>query len=109
MSAIVNRTMSMTIGQYGRGNIDLYNRPLVRTDGGTATVRSMSFEDETGRQVLIPTISNNGQIMSANESIANYYNTGQYLGKFNTINQANTYANRLHLQQQRYYKGLLEF
>lgn len=69
------------LGRYGAGNIDLYNRPQVKNDDGSiSTVRSMSFNDGNN-EVLIPTVSNNGQILSDNDAIDNYYKTGQYLGK----------------------------
>lgn len=91
------------IGQYGKGNIDLYNRPQVRNnDGSISTVRSMSFND--GRQeVLIPTVSNDGRLLSPEEAIQTYYDTGQYLGKFKTPKQADRYAQRLHNEQDKYY------
>lgn len=91
------------LGQYGKGNIDLYNRPIVKNaDGSISTVRSMSFND--GRhEVLIPTVSNEGTILSEDKAIENYYKTGQYLGKFNTVSAANKYAQRLHNEQNAYY------
>jgi hypothetical protein len=93
------------LGQYGKGNIDLYKRPQVKNaDGSVSTVRSMSFND--GRnEVVIPTVSDDGRIMSDNEAIDNYFKTGKYLGKFNTVDEANKYAERLHNEQERYYLG----
>lgn len=91
------------LGQYGLGNIDLYNRPQVRNaDGSISTVRSMSFNDGQN-EVLIPTVSNDGRILSEDEAIDNYFRTGQYLGKFKTVDDANNYAQRLHNEQERYY------
>lgn len=91
------------IGQYGLGNIDLYNRPQVKNpDGSISTVRSLSFNDGLN-EVLIPTVSNDGKILSDNDAIDNYYKTGQYLGKFNTVDEANKYAQRLHNEQDKYY------
>lgn len=93
------------IGQYGKGNIDLYNRPqVVNNDGSISTVRSMSFNDGNN-EILIPTVSQEGTIMNDNDAINYFYKTGQYLGKFNTPEQANNYARRLHNQQDRYYNG----
>ena len=95
------------LGRYGAGNIDLYNRPQVKNDDGSiSTVRSMSFNDGQN-EVLIPTVSNDGRIMSENDAIDNYYKTGQYLGKFNTVDDANNYAQRLHNEQDRYYNASL--
>lgn len=108
MAAVVDNVMSRTIGRFGKGNIDLYNRPTVEADGGIATVRSMSFQDQDGKEVLIPTVSRSGLLMNQEQAIDNYYKTGEYLGKFNTVKEAEVYGNRLHLQQQRYYKNIIK-
>ena len=92
-----------SLGQYGLGNIDLYARPQVKMpDGKVATVKSMSFNDGS-KEILIPTVSDDGRIMTDNEAIDNYYKTGKYLGKFNTVDEANKYAEQLHNEQDRYY------
>ena len=93
------------IDQFGKGNINLYDRPLVKnSDGTTSTVRSMSFNDGQN-EILIPTVSDSGRIMSNDEAIDNYYQTGKYLGKFNSVDEANSYAEQLHKQQDKYYNG----
>ena len=92
-----------SLGRYGLGNIDLYARPQVKNpDGSISTVRSMSFNDGL-KEVLIPTVSDDGRIMTDNEAIDNYYKTGKYLGKFNTVDEATKYADRLHNEQDLYY------
>ncbi|MFA5381861.1 MAG: hypothetical protein WC356_01760 [Candidatus Micrarchaeia archaeon] len=81
------------------GNIDIYHRPQVKNpDGSISTVRSMSFNEED-LEVLIPTVSNDARIMNDQEAIDYYHNTGQFLGKFKSIEQANNYAEWLHNQQ----------
>lgn len=89
---------------FGRGNIDLNNRPVVKnSDGSISTVRSMSFyDDNEKKEILVPTVVN-GKIVSDDEAINHYYNTGEYLGKFDTVDEANNYAERLHEQQEKYY------
>ena len=96
------------IGRYGSGNIDLYNRPQYRNlDGSVSTVRSMSFNDGSG-EILVPTVAFNEQgkqyVMSDDEAINRYYQTGEYLGKFTTVKEANNYAERLHRQQDQLYR-----
>ena len=99
----MNDQYKNSLGQYGLGNIDLYARPQVKMpDGKTATVRSMSFNDGS-KEVLVPTVSDDGRIMTDDEAIDNYYKTGKYLGKFNTVDEANKYAEQLHNEQDRYY------
>ena len=89
---------------YGKGNIDLNNRPVVyNKDGSISTVRSISI-GEDGKEILIPTVVN-GRIVSDEEAIEHYHNTGEYLGKFNTTQEANAYAENLHKEQEEYYKN----
>lgn len=100
-------TTRNSLGQYGQGNIDLFNRPQYKQeDGSTSTVNSMSF-GEDGQEILIPTIAydNNGRAiqLSEDEAIDRYHRTGEYLGKFNNTKDAEDYAKALHNQQEAYY------
>ena len=94
-----------TPGLTDKGNIDIYNRPQVKLqDGSTATVRTMGITDyRDGKNVNIPTIGPNGEDWSPKQAEDYYYKTGQHLGKFDTIENADSAAEMLHLQQERYY------
>lgn len=86
-------------GMVQRGNINLNNRPIVQNpDGTVSTVRSMSINVD-GKEVLIPTVSDDGRIMSEQEAIDQFRRTGKNLGVFNSIDDANRYAQQLHEQQ----------
>lgn len=92
-----------------KGNIDLTARPVVKNDDGSiSTVRSMSF-NEDGVEILIPTVSPDGKILSDDDAIKLYEQTGQHLGKFQTAQQADAYAEELHKQQERMYPGGVSF
>lgn len=81
------------------GNIDLGNRPQVKNpDGSISTVRSISI-DEDGKQVLLPTVSGDGTILSDKEAADLYKKTGKHLGKFENVFDANAFAKDLHEQQ----------
>lgn len=83
-------------GMVSPGNIDLTTRPQVKNaDGSVSTVRSMSFE-ENGKEILVPTVSDDGRILSDDEAIANYHKTGKNLGVFESPAAATAYANQLH-------------
>lgn len=92
------------IGQYGEGNIDLHNRPIYKNaDGTISTVDSVTFTVD-GKYVVLPTIvrdeNGNAKRLTTDEEIfAHYEKTGEYLGEFDTLEQANIYANRLHSAQ----------
>lgn len=88
---------------FGRGNIDLNNRPVVHNaDGSISTVRSKSFNID-GKEILLPTVSPDGRIMSDSETIGLYKRTGQNLGSFDTVDEANRYAEQLHNDQAKRY------
>lgn len=81
------------------GNINLANRPTVQNpDGSVSTVRSMSF-NEDGKEVLVPTVSQDGRTLTPQQAIDTYHQTGQNLGKFDTPEAATEMARRIHDQQ----------
>ena len=91
-----------TIGQWGEGNIDLNHRIVVfNQDGSFSTERSFSVNLD-GLEVLLPTVIE-GIIQDEDYAIDYYYETGQYLGKFRTVAEAEDYAERLHERQEWYY------
>ena len=86
-------------GLLEKGNIDIHSRPVVKNpDGSISTVRSMSTNID-GREVLIPTVSDEGRIMSDDEAIDNFMRTGKHLGMFDNPDDATSYAENLHNEQ----------
>lgn len=95
------------IGQYGVGNIDLYNRPQYRNaDGSVSTVDSTSFNIQ-GKEVLLPSVwMKDGKAYRSSdgdEILQHFYDTGEFLGVFDTVDAANSYAEKLHDAQDYYY------
>lgn len=86
------------------GNIDVHKRPVVHnTDGSISTVRSMSIGTDQG-EVLIPTVVG-GRVVSDEEAVNHFYQTGEHLGIFRTPEDATAYAESLHSQQAQEYRG----
>lgn len=82
------------------GNINIHQRPVVKNaDGSISTVRSMSFEDDKGRNILIPTVIPGRGVVPTDQAIKFYQQTGQHLGIFDTPENADAYAQALHEQQ----------
>ena len=101
-AATAQKTQEMQ-GLLEQGNIDLTKRPVVRNQDGTiSTVRSMSTNID-GQEVLLPTVSDDGRIMSDDEAINTYMKTGRHLGKFATPEAATQYAEQLHNDQEQMY------
>ena len=97
-------TIDNEIGRYGEGNIDLHNRPVYKNgDGSISTVDSVTFQID-GKFIVLPTIvrdekGNAKRLFTDEEIFAYYEKTGEYLGEFDTLEEANIYANRLHYAQ----------
>jgi hypothetical protein len=94
------------------GNLDITNRPMVQNDDGTHSSEfSTSMQDDQGHEVLVPTVVN-GKFLTPDgkkppegsdaekamfkKAWENYEQTGQHLGKFDSVANADTYAGQLH-------------
>ena len=98
--------------KFGKGNIDLTNRPIFKnSNGAISTVDSIGISED-GKEIVIPTIvkdkNGNAKRLTENEAIKHYHETGEYLGKFNTRDEADEYAQTLHIDQDLYYSALPE-
>jgi hypothetical protein len=98
-----------------RGNVDLNDRPSVKNSDGTiSTVRSAS-SNIGGKEVLYPTVadpeagtfgtsrSKNPRVIRSRDAAKISQKTGQHLGKFRTVQQADQYAEALHKMQEKQY------
>lgn len=87
------------------GNIDLSQQPSVpnKETGGNSTVWSMSIGTDKG-ETLISRVTPDGKILSKQEAVDYYKQTGKNLGTFKSVDDADNYAEQLH---QDYANGLI--
>jgi len=83
------------------GNIDLDSRIVVVNGDNFSTEISFSVEID-GIEVLLPLIID-GEIVSEEKAIEHFLTTGEHLGMFSCIEEANAYAEALHLRQEIFY------
>ena len=85
------------------GNIDLHNRPVVRnSDDSISTVLSITvgFGDKT---YVLPRVVG-GKVVSNQEAIDHFRQTGEHLGAYDKQKDAEDYSQRLHEEQAKEYK-----
>ncbi|WP_301963254.1 hypothetical protein [uncultured Megasphaera sp.] len=91
-------------GMVKEGNIDLASRPVVHLpDGSIATVRSIGVNID-GKEYLLPTVSQDGRLLSNDEAVDEFKRTGKYLGIFDSPEASDRYAEALHNQQDKMYR-----
>lgn len=84
------------------GNIDLDHRVVVQNpDGSISTERSFSVNID-GLEVLLPTVVD-GEILTVDEAIDHFFESGEHLGMFSSVEEAEAYAIALHLRQEAFY------
>lgn len=90
---------SRPLGMVERGNIDLARRREAQNpDGSFSTVRSITVEAD-GKFLLIPTITDDGRVVSDEEAVASFNESGHHLGAFETQDAASAYAETLSADQ----------
>lgn len=82
-------------GMLEKGNLDPYNRPILKnSDGSVSTAVTKSFNFD-GREVLIPTVVN-GKKLSDKDAVAHYKETGEHFGAFKDVASADAFSEDLH-------------
>lgn len=99
-------------GMIKPGNLNLNGRPIVHNaDGTVSSEYSVSFQDEHGHEVLVPTVVN-GRFLTPDgtkpregspeekamfqKAWQHYEQTGENLGVFDTPAHADSYAQKVH-------------
>jgi hypothetical protein len=96
---ILDVTKPLITGLRTPGTItDLYDRAQLKNpDGSVSTTSSMSIGTDEG-ETLIPTVID-GKRLSKDDAIAHFRKTGEHLGVFDTAENADAYAQKLHEDQ----------
>ena len=56
-----------------------------------------------GKEYLIPTVSEDGKVLSEDDAVNQFKQTGKHLGVFNSPEDATAYARQLHEDQENFY------
>ena len=90
-------------GSQNGGNLP-WDKPISvvkNSDGTTSTVRTTSVNIDN-KEVLIPTVSPDGRVMSDAEAVKSFQTTGRNFGSYDTVEEANTAAEKLHEMQSQF-------
>ena len=102
--SMFDRSPQAAEGLIDPGNINIHQRPVVRNaNGSVSTVRSMTFTDEDGSTVVVPSVIAGRGIVGPDEAFKYYRQTGQHLGRFDNADNADRYARMLHEAQAQEY------
>lgn len=83
-------------GMLAAGTLDVSKQPKVKNpDGSISTVRSISINQD-GKEILIPTVSTDGRLLTDREAVAEFRRTGKHLGMFTDAASATAAAQQLH-------------
>jgi hypothetical protein len=86
-------------GMHAPGNLDLSKRPNVTNpEGGYSTVFSMGIS-RNGKEIVIPRVVGD-KILSPEDAIKHFDETGENLGEFDSRQAADEYAKTLHEDQE---------
>ncbi len=96
------------INKYGKGNIDLTDRPIYKNPDGTISTVASHIIGADNKYFVLPSIvrDKNGNVkkFQTSDDVYNHFkNTGEYLGIFDTQEEAVEYAQNLYIEQQAYY------
>ena len=92
-----------TMGQFfGKGTIDLNKRQVLNNNDGTFSTENSSTIEIDGKYIVIPTVVD-GKQLDIEDAIDHYMNTGEHLGMFDSLKEADTYAQLLHERQEQVY------
>ena len=86
-------------GMVEPGNIRLDQRPSIpNPDGGNSSVFSMGI-GEGDTETVIPRVVGE-EILDPEKAVRSYQESGEHLGKFESVDEANEYGRKLHEDQE---------